>query len=48
MLGGIDAVVAAGEHGDGAAHEARAMRGGVDAARKPGDDAEAGAAEIAR
>ena len=48
MFGRIDAIVAAGQHGDGAAAEARTMRGGVDAARQARDDGEAGVAEIAR
>ena len=39
MLGRIDAVVAAGEHRDRAGREARAMRGGIDAARQARDDA---------
>ena len=48
VLGRIDAVVAAGQHRDGAAGEAGAMRGLVDAARQTRDDDEAGGAEIAR
>ena len=44
----IDMVVAAGEHGDGAAGEARAMAGGVDAARQAGDDGKARGPKIAR
>src|SRR5262249_45597088 len=44
----IDMVVAAREHGDGAGGEARAMGGGVDAAREAGDDGKARGAEIAR
>jgi hypothetical protein len=40
MLGRINSVMAAGEHRDSAARNACAMRGGVDAARKPGDDGE--------
>ena len=44
----IDAVVAAGQHRDGAGREARAMRGGVDAAREARGDDEAGFAEVAR
>ena len=48
VLGRIDARVAAAEHGDGAGRKAGAVGGGVDAARQPGDDAEAGLAEIAR
>ena len=44
----IDAVMAAGEHRDRAGREARAMRGGIDAARETRDDDEAGVAEIAR
>ena len=48
MLRRIDPVVAAGQHGDRAASDRRAMRGLIDAARQPGDDDEAGIAEIAR
>ena len=48
VLGRIDAVVSAGQHRDGAGREARAMRGRVDAARKPGGDDESGLAEFAR
>ena len=48
VLGRIDVVVAAGQHRDGAGREARAMRGGVDAAREAGHDDEAGVAELAR
>ena len=48
VFGRIDMVVAAREHGDGAGGEARAMGGGVDAAREAGDDGEARGAEIAR
>ena len=40
--------MAAGQHRDGAGRQARAMRGGVDAARQPRDDDEAGVAEFAR
>ena len=42
VLGRIDAVVAAGQHRDGAGRQTRAVRGGVDAAREAGDDAETG------
>ena len=48
MLGRIDALMAAGEHRDGAGCEAGAVGGGVDAARQAGDDAVAGFAQIAR
>ncbi len=48
MLRRIDAVLAAGEHRDGAGGEARPMGGGVDAARQPRHDDEAGLAEFAR
>ena len=37
----IDAVMSAGEHGDGAGREARPVGGGIDAARETGDDDEA-------
>ena len=40
VLGRIDAIVAAGQHRDGAARRARAMRRRVDAARKPRHDDE--------
>jgi hypothetical protein len=40
--------MAAREHGDGAGEKAGAVRGGIDAARKPGDDDEARIAEITR
>jgi hypothetical protein len=48
MIVWIDALVAAGEYRDGAAQKTRAMRSGVDTARKSGDDDKAGFAEIAR
>jgi hypothetical protein len=48
MLRGIDAVLTAGEHGDGAGGEARAVGGRVDPAGKAGNDAKAGLAKIAR
>ena len=48
MFRRIDAVLAAGEHRHGTAFEAGAVGGRVDAARQPGDDGEAGLAEIAR
>src|SRR6266702_3351990 len=47
MFGRIDAIMAAGEHGDCAAFNARAMRSLVDAAREPRDDDKAGLAEFA-
>ena len=47
MLGRIDAVLAAGEHGDRPGCETGAMRRRVDAARQPGDDGKAGLAEFA-
>jgi hypothetical protein len=48
MFGRIDPVVAAGEHGHSAGAQARAMRGGVDAARESGHNSEARIAQIAR
>ena len=48
MLRRINAIVPAGEHGDRAGSETRAMRRGIDAARQAGDDGEAGFAELAR
>ena len=45
---GIDVIVAAGEHRDGAGREARAMRGRIDAAREARSDHETGFAELAR
>ena len=48
MLRRIDPVVAACQHRDGAAFDRRAMRGLIDTACQPGDDDEAGIAEIAR
>ena len=48
VLGRIDALMAAGEHRDGAGREAGAMGGGIDAARQPRHDAEAGLAQVAR
>lgn len=48
MLRRIDAVMAAGEHRDRAACDARAMRRLVDAARQPRNDDEAGFAKIVR
>jgi hypothetical protein len=47
MLRRIDFVLPAGEHGDGAGREARAMGGGVDAARETRHHAEARGAELA-
>ena len=47
MLRRIDAVMAAGEHGDGAALDAGAVRGLVDAAGEAGDDDKAGFAKLA-
>ena len=48
MLRRIDPVMSAGQHRHGAARDAGAMRGLIDAAREPGGDDEAGFAEIAR
>jgi hypothetical protein len=48
VFGRIDPVVAAGEHSHSACAQARAMRGGVDAARKPGYNGKARIAQIAR
>jgi hypothetical protein len=48
VLRRIDAVVAAGEHGDRARGETAAVGGGVDAACQAGDHGEAGVAEVAR
>src|SRR5438045_3762435 len=42
ILGRIDVVDAAREHGNRARRKRSLMRGGVDAARKSGDDHEAG------
>jgi hypothetical protein len=39
VLGGVDVVDASCEHGDRAVPQGCFMRGGVDAARQPGDDA---------
>ena len=41
VLGRVDAVMAAREHGDGAGREAAAVGGGVDATRQPRDHGEA-------
>ena len=46
ILLGIDAVEAAGEHGDGAGGETGPVRGGVDAAGEAGDDGVAAGAEV--
>ena len=48
MLGRIDAVLAAGEHGDVLVARLAAMCGRINATRQPGDDGEAGFAEFAR
>ena len=48
MLGRIDTIVTAGEHRNRSGREAGAVGGGVDAARQPGDDGEAGFAKLAR
>jgi hypothetical protein len=48
VLGRIDAVVAAGEHGDGAGGEAAPVCRGVDAARQAGCNREPRFAELAR
>ena len=47
MLGRIDFVMSASQHGDRAARHAGAMRGLIDAARQARDDDETGLAEIA-
>lgn len=47
MFGRVDAIVAAGQHGNGAAAEARTMGGGVDAARQARDGGKARGDEIA-
>ena len=48
VLGRIDPILAAGEHGDGAGRQAGAVRGRIDAAGEPGDHGEAGFAQAAR
>ena len=48
MLGRIDMVMTAGEHGDGSGGDARAMRRRVDAAREARHDHKTGFAEFAR
>ena len=48
VLGWIDVVEAAGEHGDGAGVDRRLVRHAVDAARQAGGDDEAGAADLVR
>jgi hypothetical protein len=48
VLSRIDAVMAAGQHRDGAGRKACAMGGGVDAARQPRYGGEAGRAQVAR
>ena len=48
MFGRIDPVLAAGQYRDGPAFETGAMRRCVDAARQPGDNGEAGLAELVR
>jgi len=48
VFGRIEAVMAAGKDGDGAARQTRAMRGGVDAAREPRDDGKTRFAKVAR
>ena len=48
VLGRIDVVEAAGEHGDGAGVDRRLVRHAVDAARQARGDDEAGAADLVR
>ncbi len=48
MLGRVDSVVASSQHGDGAGGEARAVGGGVDAARQAGDDAKTDLTQFTR
>jgi hypothetical protein len=48
MFGRVDAIVPAGEHGDGAAREARAMGGRIDPARQARDHHQPGFAEVVR